>query len=121
MLLRIGVFAVLAAATFGAAAPAGADEEAAAVVAQPASDATSASAGNPQRGRRAFQRYCSVCHGARGEGGAGPPLQGISTRMAAGQIEHQIIEPRGSMPRLYPSPIDKSALGDLSAYLQLLK
>jgi hypothetical protein len=37
------------------------------------------------------------------------------------QIEHQIVEPRGAMPRMYPSPIDKAVLGDLSAYLQLLK
>ena len=121
MRLRIGMLAVLAAASFGAAAPGWAEEGAASAAAQPASDAASASEPNPQRGRKAFQRYCSVCHGAKGEGGVGPTLQGISTRLSAEQIEHQIIEPRGAMPRMYPSPIDKAVLVDLSAYLQLLK
>lgn len=121
MTLRIGVLAVLAAATFGAAAPVWGDEGTASVAAQPASDAASGSVPDPQRGRRAFQRYCSVCHGPRGEGGVGPSLQGISARLTAEQIEHQIVEPRGSMPRLYPSPVDKSTLGNLNAYLQLLK
>ena len=111
----------LVAASLGYLAPALAEDGAASAAAQPASDAASASEPNPQRGRKAFQRYCSVCHGPKGEGGVGPSLQGISTRLTAEQIEHQIIEPRGAMPRMYPSPIDKAVLGDLSAYLQLLK
>lgn len=85
--------------------------------AEPAAPAASASDPDLQRGRRLFQRYCTVCHGLRGEGGLGPPLQGIAQRMSADQISQQIREPRGSMPRLYPSPIDDRALADLRAYL----
>jgi mono/diheme cytochrome c family protein len=121
MKLRIVMLAVLAAASFGAAVPGWAEEGAVSAASRPASDATSASEPNAQRGRKAFQRYCSVCHGPKGEGGVGPSLQGISTRLTPEQIEHQMVEPRGTMPRMYPSPIDKAVLGDLSAYLQLLK
>jgi len=96
-------------------------QEAAAAAAPPASGTASSPAPDPVRGRRAFQRYCGVCHGTRGEGGLGPPLQGISTRLTSEQITHQIVEPRGSMPRLYPSPVDGSTLGDLLAFLGSLR
>jgi mono/diheme cytochrome c family protein len=76
---------------------------------------------DPVRGRRAFQRYCGVCHGTQGEGGLGPSLQGISTRLTSEEITHQIVEPRGSMPRLYPSPVDGPILGDLLAFLGRLR
>lgn len=73
------------------------------------------------KGRRAFQRNCSVCHGLRGEGGLGPPMKGIGARMSPEEISLQVVEPRGSMPRLYPNPIDAKLLIDLRAYLLQLK
>ncbi|PKO49407.1 MAG: hypothetical protein CVU31_00160 [Betaproteobacteria bacterium HGW-Betaproteobacteria-4] len=76
---------------------------------------------NALRGKRAFQRYCVVCHGARGEGGIGPTLQGVATRLGEDAIRHQVHEPRGTMPRLYPSPVDEPMLGDLVAFLSQLK
>ncbi len=85
--------------------------------AEHAASAASASDPDLQRGRRLFQRYCTVCHGLRGEGGMGPSMKGIAHRISADQISQQIREPRGSMPRLYPSPIDDRALADLRAYL----
>ncbi len=85
------------------------------------SDATSAPPPDAARGRRAFKRYCVVCHGAQGEGGLGPRLQGVSTRLTPEQIRHQLLEPRNSMPRLYPSPVDNTTLGDLIEFLGGLK
>ena len=102
--------------------PAGQAQEAAAPAAAAVSSSAASSTGpDPVRGRRAFQRYCAVCHGAKGEGGLGPPLQGISARLTDEQIRHQILEPRNSMPRLSPAPVDAATLGDLLAYLGRLK
>ncbi|MFM2055641.1 MAG: hypothetical protein RLY71_26 [Pseudomonadota bacterium] len=85
------------------------------------SGAASAPLPDAARGRRAFKRYCVVCHGAQGEGGLGPKLQGVSIRLTPEQIRHQIVEPRNTMPRLYPSPIDNTTLGDLIEFLGGLK
>ncbi len=106
-------------ATIGLKSPAAHAQEAAAA----ASPATAAESTEPDltKGRRAFQRNCAVCHGPRGEGGLGPPLQGISTRLSAEEITRQIKTPRGSMPRLYPGPIDDRLLVDLQAWLLQLK
>lgn len=89
----------------------------AASAAASATSSTQPNEPNLVKGRRAFQRNCTVCHGLRGEGGLGPPLKGIATRMSPEEITRQIMEPRGSMPRLYPSPIDAKLLIDLSAFL----
>lgn len=85
----------------------------------PAPAAASAPPSEPDlaKGKRVFQRNCTVCHGLRGEGGLGPPLQGIAKRLSPEDITRQLVEPRGSMPRLYPSPIDDRALADLQAFL----
>ena len=96
-------------------------QEAAGGAAPVASGTASSPEPDPVRGRRAFQRYCGVCHGTQGEGGLGPSLQGISTRLTSEEITHQIVEPRGSMPRLYPSPVDGPILGDLLAFLGRLR
>ena len=118
-MMRLPWIALLAICISGSAPRAHAQE--AAATAPAASGAASSPGPDLAGGRRAFQRYCSVCHGTRGEGGLGPPLQGVSTRLTSEQIRHQIIEPRGSMPRLYPSPIDGSSLGDLLAFLGRLQ
>ena len=69
------------------------------------------------KGKRAYQRNCSVCHGQRAEGGLGPPLQGIGKRMSSDELTRQLNEPSGSMPRMVPSPIEPSLLPHLLAYL----
>ncbi len=73
------------------------------------------------KGKRAFQRYCSVCHGLRGEGGLGPPLLGVAKRLSPEEITRQLMTPRGSMPRLYPNPVDDKLLIDLRGYLLQMK
>ncbi|MEJ8824456.1 hypothetical protein WKW80_20845 [Variovorax humicola] len=50
----------------------------------------------------------------------GPALQGISKRMTPGDITRQLMEPRGSMPKMYPTPIDDKICADLRSYLMQL-
>lgn len=109
-LIAVGLLAAI-----GLGSPARAQDSDAAA----ATGAVPAIAGEPDlaKGRRAYQRNCAVCHGPRGEGGLGPPLKGIAARMSPEEIARQLMEPRGSMPRLYPSPIDAKLLIDLRAYL----
>jgi len=48
-------------------------------------------------------------------------MQGLATRLSADEITRQLKSPRGSMPRLYPAPIDDRLLLDLQAYLLQLR
>ncbi len=111
---NLGLIAVSLIAAAGPHTPAAAQE-----AAVPADPAASASLDEPDlvRGRRAYQRNCAVCHGPRGEGGLGPPMRGIGSRLSADEITRQLKTPRGVMPRLYPSPIDERLLVDLRAWL----
>lgn len=122
-LLRASVMVALAAAV-GSSLPAQAQAQDAVAASPPAASALTSAAGagepDPARGRRAYQRNCSVCHGLRGEGGLGPALGGIARRRTADEIAQQIKSPVGAMPRLYPSPIDDRQLLDLQAYLKQL-
>jgi mono/diheme cytochrome c family protein len=89
--------------------------------ASPASRVEGAAPPDPAQGRKVFQRICSLCHGVQGEGGVGPVLQGVGQRLSSEQITHQILEPRGAMPRLYPTRVDAAAVANVVAYLQTLK
>jgi len=113
-LIAVGLLAAI-----GLGSPARAQDSDAAA----ATGAVPAIAGEPDlaKGRRAYQRNCAVCHGPRGEGGLGPPMQGLATRLSADEITRQLKSPRGSMPRLYPAPIDDRLLLDLQAYLLQLR
>lgn len=71
-------------------------------------------------GRKIYQRYCSVCHGTRGEGGLGPVLRGVFAAKGQDAVVAQITQPKGAMPQMYPSPIDDKALADLLVFLEKL-
>ncbi|MEJ8859212.1 cytochrome c [Variovorax robiniae] len=90
--------------------------------AAPTASEPAAAPGEPDlaKGKKAYQRYCSVCHGMRGEGALGPALQGISKRMTQEDITRQLMEPRGSMPKMYPTPIDDKIWADIRSYLMQL-
>lgn len=110
--------ALIAAAAAMATLPLARAQGAAAPVAAPAAAAPAGSA-EPDlaKGRRTYQRHCSVCHGLRAEGGLGPSLKGIGKRMSADDLTHQLMQPRESMPVMVPSPIGPGQLPDLLAYL----
>lgn len=71
-------------------------------------------------GRKIYQRFCSVCHGTRGEGGLGPVLQGVFVGKGKDAVMAQITQPKGAMPQMYPAPIDDKALADLLIFLEKL-
>lgn len=83
---------------------------------------TETSAVNPLvNGRKIYQRYCSVCHGTKGEGGMGPVLKGAFVEKGRNFVVAQITKPQGAMPQMYPSPIDDKALADLLLFLEKMK
>jgi mono/diheme cytochrome c family protein len=84
-----------------------------------AQGATSAG-GNAAHGKQLFAANCSACHGASGEGGVGPKLQGEKSRKNVAAIEKQIMNPAPPMPKLYPSPLSKSDVADLAAFVSTL-
>jgi len=71
-------------------------------------------------GKAVFSRNCALCHGAAGAGGLGPKLKGIKDRKTDAEIESQLKEPKGTMPKMYPAPVGDKDLADVVAYLKSL-
>lgn len=71
-------------------------------------------------GKKIFMRYCSVCHGVKGEGGFGPTLQGVFLNKGKDVIVAQLTNPRGAMPLMYPKPIDDKAIENILDYLKTI-
>jgi alcohol dehydrogenase (cytochrome c) len=73
-------------------------------------------------GEGLFARVCAGCHGASGEGAAGPSLEGISARATVEQTKDWIRNPKSAaMPKLYPESISDQDVDSLVAYLRTLK
>ncbi|MGE0681655.1 MAG: PQQ-binding-like beta-propeller repeat protein [Candidatus Binatia bacterium] len=70
------------------------------------------------RGKELFGKNCAACHGRSGEGGSGPALKGLRTRLDVAAIINWIENPSEKMPRLYPSTLDAQAVVDVAAYVQ---
>jgi alcohol dehydrogenase (cytochrome c) len=70
------------------------------------------------RGKELFAKNCAACHGNQGEGGSGPALKGVRTRLDVAATINWIENPSAKMPRLYPSPLDAQAVTDVAAYVQ---
>jgi mono/diheme cytochrome c family protein len=70
-----------------------------------------------------FAAHCAACHGANGQGGVGPNLHGIATRMTLGQTVAFIENPTsgGIMPKLYPSQLTLAQVQQVAAYVQTFK
>src|SRR5262245_25408006 len=96
------------ASTEAQAAPATAPSAAAAALAPP----------DVGRGKELFGKNCAACHGNHGEGGSGPAVTGVRTRLDFAAIVHWIENPSAKMPRLYPSTLDAQAVVDVAAYIQ---
>lgn len=76
-------------------------------------------AANPKRGRAVYSKLCSTCHGPTGEGGVGPKLHGVAGRLTADQVEGQIRNPRGVMPRMYPGTLSEQNVLDVAAFVRM--
>jgi mono/diheme cytochrome c family protein len=63
-------------------------------------------------GKSVYQARCAACHGARGEGGVGPRLQGNPILKAKETVREIVLQGRGKMPAVPLSPEELSALLD---------
>jgi len=63
-------------------------------------------------GESVYQARCAACHGARGEGGVGPRLQGNPILKAKEAVREIVLQGRGTMPAVPLSPEELSALLD---------
>jgi mono/diheme cytochrome c family protein len=95
----------------------------------PAAGAAASAAASPQpaasgpaqrAGDKLYAANCASCHGANGQGGAGPSLHGIAGRMTEEQTVGFIENPTpgGAMPKLYPSPLSADDVKAISAYIR---
>jgi mono/diheme cytochrome c family protein len=71
--------------------------------------------GDPYRGQVVYSQNCSACHGATGQGGVGPKLDGDPISIAAAQA--QIVSGGGAMP---PRLVSGRQEADVLAYLTTL-
>ncbi len=69
-------------------------------------------------GKSSYVAVCAACHGAKGEGGIGPTLMGLKTRMDRETIIAWIKNPSAKMPKLYPAPLDDQAVANIAAYAE---
>lgn len=84
----------------------------------PTAVAAATSAPDAGRGKELFGRNCAACHGSHGEGGSGPALKGLRSRLDTAATINWIENPSAKMPRLYPSTLDAQAVVDVAAYVQ---
>ncbi len=77
----------------------------------------------PESGKGAaiFAANCSACHGAHGEGGIGPSLQGESMRKDLVQVIAWIKDPTQPMPKLYPKPLSEADVRGVAEYVETIK
>lgn len=77
-------------------------------------------AGDPVSGRRVYNAICAACHGANGEGSAGPSLRGVGGRYSQEQAVAFIKRPNAPMPALYPTILEDQQVVDVAAYIRSL-
>jgi len=63
-------------------------------------------------GKSVYQARCAACHGARGEAGVGPRLQGNPILKAKEAVREIVLQGRGTMPAVPLAPEELSALLD---------
>jgi mono/diheme cytochrome c family protein len=83
-------------------------------LAEPSAPTTSGEVvlGDQHRGQVVYSQSCAGCHGATGEGGIGPALDGNPITLAAAKA--QIVSGGGTMPAQL---VDGQKLDDVLAYL----
>ena len=68
-------------------------------------------------GKSVYQARCAACHGARGEGGLGPRLQGNPILKVREAVREIVLKGRGTMPAV---PLSQEELSALLDYLDSL-
>jgi alcohol dehydrogenase (cytochrome c) len=92
------------------------------VMSLPASPATSAvdRAPDANRGKQLYSQVCAGCHGPEGDRIAGKDLKSVNGRMSAEQLVTFVLNPTGTMPKLFPEPRsadDDRDLRDMAAFV----
>ena len=88
-----------------------------ALLAVPAVLAQAQSAGNPERGKQAFERMlCSACHGHDGQGGSAGARIGVKPPALPAFLAY-VRHPAGGMPPFTAKVISDADLTDIHAYL----
>ncbi len=85
-----------------------------------ATGATAVAGPDAEHGKQIYLQNCAACHGAAGEGGAGPALKGEHTRKDREQAIAWIKDPQPPMPKLYPAPLSDKDVADVAAYVESL-
>jgi mono/diheme cytochrome c family protein len=90
----------------------------------PSSTATARPTGDPQNGKKVFEKLgCLRCHGSAGEGmsqagkESGPPRI-ASTHLSLQDFVRSIRAPKGQMPQFSPKQVTDAELSDVYAFLQ---
>jgi mono/diheme cytochrome c family protein len=84
-----------------------------------AASAASSSA-DAARGKQIYSQICAGCHGPEGERIAGKELRSVRSRMSAEQLAAFIINPSGTMPKIFPEPRtgeDERDIRDVAAFV----
>lgn len=76
------------------------------------------SPGNTPYGAVVYYNDCSMCHGASGQGGAGPSLRNESAKRDAAAVAALIRNPPAGMTKLYPGLM---SAGDVTAVAQFVE
>ncbi len=87
-------------------------------VAVASSEAVAVSPQSSAIGKQLFAANCAACHGANGEGGAGPNLHGIATRKSLADTIAFIENPSGAMPKLYPDTLSATQVQEVATYIR---
>lgn len=68
-------------------------------------------------GSTLYAQNCAACHGLRLEGGIGSDLRGEAAKRDVAGIIQVILAPPPGMPRLYPSPLSRSEVEAVAAFV----
>jgi mono/diheme cytochrome c family protein len=83
-----------------------------------AAPAPSPDAATIEAGKQIYGTNCAPCHGANGQGGAGPNLHGIATRRSFDGTVEFIKNPSGVMPKLYPATLSEEQVKQVAAFIR---
>lgn len=92
------------------------------VMSLPGSPATSQvdRAPDANRGKQLYAQVCAGCHGPEGDRIAGKDLKSVKGRLSAEQLVTFVLNPTGTMPKLFPEPRtedDDRDLRDMAAFV----
>lgn len=66
----------------------------------------------------AYLRHCANCHGSGGEGGSGPPLDDISSRMGAAQLVGTVSEGKPPSMPAFGATLSSAEIREIAEYVR---